>query len=308
MISKTQSSFLTAAALLVSLAIAQGFASDSDVDYPVAFVNNSKIMKSHVDQRLAFIASHSDAAAPATPFAEALQVEIDRALLLQDAEKSVDSSMKDRVRAVARRMAAGVRNPRSFTAEPDDAKVDLYYRDVLLQTYLSRKTDRVGVTPAQVRDFYEQHPEYFTVDSSVTISQILVRVDARTDDEARAVIEDAAARLAAGADFAQVARDLSEGPYAKSGGLWPPQPPGSFIPDVSKIVGELAPGRTSAPFRTPLGWHIVKLEQSSTGGLVPFDDVQERIHDELKSAAQRQAQDQLIKELRAKAVIKIIGA
>ncbi len=74
-------------------------------------------------------------------------------------------------------------------------------------------------------------------------------------DEAQA--KQAAARLAGGADFAKVAVDVAKMDAAavELGALSRDQVPA----DLADAVFSLASGAVSAPLRTPLGWHIVKV-------------------------------------------------
>lgn len=101
--------------------------------------------------------------------------------------------------------------------------------------------------------------------ASQTINQvqarhILVRVDENTTDaQARAKITTLAARIAGGADFAQVARENSEDiNSAPRGGDLGWFVPDQFGPDFGSPVKALQDQQVSAPFRTEAGWHIAQ--------------------------------------------------
>lgn len=100
--------------------------------------------------------------------------------------------------------------------------------------------------------------------NEVRARHILVRVDDDTTDaQAKAKIETLAARLAGGADFAEVARENSEdqSSSAKGGDLgW--FVPEQFGPEFGTPVNALADQQVSAPIRTPAGWHIVQRLES----------------------------------------------
>lgn len=89
---------------------------------------------------------------------------------------------------------------------------------------------------------------------------ILVRVnDATPDADAKAKADTLAARIAGGADFAQVARDESQDPSSqgKGGDLgWFAQD--AYGPDFGGQVAGLQDNQVSKPFRTDAGWHIVQ--------------------------------------------------
>jgi|GEM_PF-2379836 len=280
-----------------------------DVDYAVAFVNSRKITKSQVEARLALITSRtaSQFAAPPT-FDQALQFEINRTLLLQAADREIDSQTKDRLRQVAGLRLAKPADPKVFTKDPTEKEIDDYYRDLLVSVYLDRKLDADAVTPADVKAYYDGHRDLYTSRATVAFRQILIRQDKRTADDARLLAEKAAARLAAGEDFAALAREISEGPYASEGGLWPPQRRGQLIPQMEAVVFSTKPGEASQPFPSPLGWHIVKVENSSPESPRPYAEVQQDIYQQLVTDVRRQTEQKLIENLRSKAIITILGA
>jgi parvulin-like peptidyl-prolyl isomerase len=298
-------------AFLVALA-APLFAESSEVDYAVAYVNSEKITKSMVDRRLAAMTSRAQATAASPTFAEALDVEIQRALILQAAEKQLDQDVKDRVRQMAKTYAAREEDPKVFKRAPDDKTVDLYYQDLLLQAFLQRKLDRFWPTPAEVKEYYDSHPERFAEPPTVIIREILIRLEGRSAEDAKALIDKAAARLAAtslaaGEDFAAVAKEMSESPYAPSGGLWPSKGRGELIPEVESVAFSAHPGEVSAPFKSAIGWHIIKVEEVSDKGLKSYANVQQEIYTELRNVQRARAQNQLVKDLKATAIIKIVG-
>ncbi len=90
---------------------------------------------------------------------------------------------------------------------------------------------------------------------------ILIRTDAVTSDQdARQKLEQLRSRIAAGADFAELARANSQdtGTVAEGGDLgW--FAPGQMVPQFDEVVDSLPPQQISEPFRTPFGWHIVEV-------------------------------------------------
>ncbi|HET7125874.1 MAG TPA: peptidylprolyl isomerase [Lysobacter sp.] len=89
---------------------------------------------------------------------------------------------------------------------------------------------------------------------------ILVRVDDATDDaQAKARIDTLRARIAGGADFAEVAKENSDDLNTKpSGGDLGWFNADAFGPDFGAQVAALQDGQVSQPFKTVAGWHIVQ--------------------------------------------------
>lgn len=93
------------------------------------------------------------------------------------------------------------------------------------------------------------------------VRHIMVRTDNLTsDDKARARVRDLRARIAAGADFAAVARASSDDPNsAGKGGVLGWVSPGELPSPFPEIIAGLKPGELSEPFKTPIGWHILQV-------------------------------------------------
>lgn len=109
----------------------------------------------------------------------------------------------------------------------------------------------------ETRDASQAQPQLV---NQVHARHILIRVDDDTTDaQAKAKAETLAARLAGGADFAQLARENSEdvSSQAKGGDLgW--FVPEQFGPEFARAINALQDKQVSAPVRTDAGWHVVQ--------------------------------------------------
>lgn len=109
-------------------------------------------------------------------------------------------------------------------------------------------------------------------------SHILVE----TEEEALDVI----ARLEAGEDFAELARELSTdfGSGANGGDLgW--FGPGMMVPAFEEAVMSLEEGEISAPVETQFGWHIVTLHGVRDVTPPPIEEVQADLEAQLRQQA-----------------------
>lgn len=79
------------------------------------------------------------------------------------------------------------------------------------------------------------------------------------DATAKQQLDDALEKIAAGEDFAELAKLLSDGPTAPVGGDLGWSNPGSFVPEFEQTIDSLEIGEVSEPFRSPFGWHIVEV-------------------------------------------------
>lgn len=135
----------------------------------------------------------------------------------------------------------------------------------LIQNEIRRQ---VSVNDDQVRTWYETKrdslpPELFQSPESVRIAHLLVvpRPAAEKVEAAHAKIARAQTRVAAGEDFAAVAREMSEWPTAENGGFLGGFRYGDFESDAfDEAVSRLEPGQVSDVIETRFGLQIVKLE------------------------------------------------
>lgn len=281
----------------------------SRVDAVIATVNGEAITRRQVEGRLERLRSRGGAGSANLTFEFVRDLEIDRRLFVMAAEREFtkgDPKAAERLRGILRERAARATNPREADIAPDSRRVDGVYQDYLIRQYIEKKITSVAtVTPAEITSYYTEHVNEFARVTSLTIRQVLIREGGRTSDEARELAEAAAGRIGGGEDFAEVAADVSEGPYAGDGGLWPAQAPGGLIPQVEKAALGLTTGEIAGSFHSPLGWHVIKLEAFEGDAPLPFSEVQQQIYALLRRQKERQAQDALLEALKAKAVIRL---
>ncbi|NIP42004.1 MAG: hypothetical protein GWO41_18310 [candidate division Zixibacteria bacterium] len=138
--------------------------------------------------------------------------------------------------------------------------------------YVSRFLSKVNVTSAEVQDFYEKYKDSLpTQPEAVKLSHILLNIEASgaTLDTARMKAEKVKKLLDEGGDFTTLAQLYSEDKgTATSGGDLGYFERGTLFKEFEDQVFSLEPGEISEPFKTQLGYHIVKLE----------DKLPERVH------------------------------
>lgn len=102
-----------------------------------------------------------------------------------------------------------------------------------------------------------------------------------TEEEAIA----AKARIDAGAEFADVARELSTGPTGPNGGNLGWFSAGMMVPEFEEAVIALEPGQVSDPVQTQFGWHVMTLLETRVQDVPSLDDMREEIAGQLQEAA-----------------------
>lgn len=152
-------------------------------------------------------------------------------------------------------------------------------------------------TDAQVKAYYDAHPDEFL---EVRARHILI-ADSDTPGGAsklspalaEAKIQDIAARLKKGEDFATLAKQYSDDPGSKNkGGELGFVGYGQTVPEFQKQLWALPVGQTSAPFQSRYGYHIVQAEAHRQ---VPFDKARADIEQQLTDEAVRQKMEAITK-------------
>ncbi len=121
----------------------------------------------------------------------------------------------------------------------------------------------IEVRVEEIEDFYINRSDELPAEpDSVTIASILVQVEPSIElqEELQAKMEAVSMKLEAGIDFAEVAKELSDGPAAQRGGRIGVISPGMlFSSNLEDAVYGLTAGAVSSPVVTERGIHIVKV-------------------------------------------------
>ena len=194
------------------------------------------------------------------------------------------------------------------TTEVDEAEAEAYFEknrdNYKSEEQVNVKFIRVNpadlVSDEDIAAHYEENQAEFTTPEVVKARHILKKFPDNATDEQKAETKTAAeellktinAELAAGADFAELARTHSEGPSSAQGGALrggnPKLPPGDYFarggmvkPFEETAFDSLEPGGVSGLVETQFGFHIIKLEEKRAPEAQPFDQVQYDIRQKL---------------------------
>jgi peptidyl-prolyl cis-trans isomerase C len=188
---------------------------------------------------------------------------------------------------------------------------DLIERQALVQSYLESQFPKdIKVSEADVKKFYDDNPDYWKQPENVTVRHVLVRVpEEATPAEATAKEKEAQAartRVSKGEDFAKVAGEVSEDPGSKgAGGALPPFGRGQMVPEFEKVAFETKVDSLSPVFRSPFGWHFLKVTAKNAEGMVAFDDVKDKIELSMQEDSKAGLAQEIIAKLREAAAVKI---
>jgi len=209
---------------------------------------------------------------------------------------------RSRVRAAYLLLTTGNGEGRQAT----DAELETYYkahpaeftqperRRVLAAILPAASAPPPAVSDAEVEAAYKTRRSQFEQPSRAKVSHVLVKVPtvggSAAEDQAKTRAEAALGRLRGGADFAQVAKEMSEDPATASrGGDLGLIGAGELVPEVDKLIQSLKPGEIGGPVRSPFGYHVVKVFEVVPGSRKELKEVAPTLRATLAAEGQLKA-------------------
>ena len=187
---------------------------------------------------------------------------------------------------------------RGINREPEVKElVNEAKRKIVIAKLMEVEVKKSAVTEDKIKEFYQIHKDDFVTPLKLRASHIMVDTEA----EANEVLQ----KLKEGGDFAQLAKQYSKDPSKDRGGDIGYFIKGQLMPELEEICFKLQLEQTSDIIKTKLGYHIIKLTDRIEPRTVELSEVRDAIEKELKDSAQQRMLDELVKNLRSKAHVKI---
>jgi peptidyl-prolyl cis-trans isomerase C len=169
---------------------------------------------------------------------------------------------------------------------------------------------KISVKPTDISAFYEKNPDKFQQPETVHASHVLIAVPQQADEAtkkaARTKAEDVLKQARAGADFARLARTMSNDASAQRGGDLGFFPKGQMVPAFEAAAFALQPGQISDVVETPLGFHVIKVLERRTAQTVPFAQAAPRIEQFLRQEQQQELTKAYVQGLRGKNKVEVL--
>ncbi|MBF0472774.1 MAG: peptidylprolyl isomerase [Nitrospirae bacterium] len=169
-------------------------------------------------------------------------------------------------------------------------------------------TNKIVIAEKEIKDFYDQNPNYFKRPEQVKASHILIKTDPTDDEKKKAEkkkkLEDIGARIKKGEDFATLAKDNSDDPSGKAqGGDLGYFGRGQMVKPFEDAAFSMKVGDVSPIVETQFGYHIIKVTDKKPASTVALDEVKERIKEQLLRKRIQTEVALLIEKLKEKAKI-----
>ena len=162
------------------------------------------------------------------------------------------------------------------------------------------------VSESEIAQYYQDHQAEFSRPERVKARRIFLQVpkDAAARAKAKAQLQSLKDELAQGADFAELAKQHSQGPEAKDGGLMGWVSKGDLVGDLDTALFALAPGEVSGALETEFGVLVLKSEEKQAAGTLAYDQARVEIEPLLRGKAADLRYDAWLKELRKRGLVR----
>lgn len=177
------------------------------------------------------------------------------------------------------------------------------YREQLILDELlkSRIKTSIELSQEELDAFYEKHADELLTSLKVQVSQMLL--------PSLAAAKDLEAQINRGGDFAKLAQRYSlDGKTKANGGDLGPYRKDAILPEIDAVVRTLKPGTVSAPIKTDAGYYLVRVTALDKEMVQADLAIRERLRQELLNEKRRKRFEDVIADIRAKAVIRLAEA
>ncbi len=263
-------------AALLALLIPTSVAANLPLDRIVAVVNEDVIMESELELKLRTVRGQLiKSGAPLPPGTvfrrQVLDGLIQNRIQLQMAERSGirvdDENLNRTINKIADENGVSLSEFREIL-EQDGYSYESFREEIRNEIMLSqlRKrqvNNRINVSEKEIDNFLANQDFQGDIDAEVRLAHILLALpEYATDDEiaeVKKMAEDIRTEIQSGSDFAELAKDISDGQSADNGGDlgWRKM---NDVPSLfAQYVPDMVKGDVSEPIASASGFHLIKL-------------------------------------------------
>ncbi len=190
-------------------------------------------------------------------------------------------------------------------------KSDLQFRQELKERLIvgfmrsEMQKSQTEVSPQKIRDYYEKNRSRFYEEAAVEVRMItLTPLAYESPDLMRQQADAIVAKLAAGEDFAELAKKYSQDDKRNDGGDWGWIKRDEMLTELADVAFNIEPGNYSGVIEQGDNLFIIKVEDKRQEGIQDIEKVRNDIELAITQQLARQAAEKWLERLRKKAYIK----
>jgi len=246
---------------------------------------------------------------------EAIERLIDRELQFKEAKtqgiKAEKKEIKNRIEKIKKRFPSDKEFEKALQHNKltvKDLETAIEKEILIEKLFKAEVEDKTVVPDEEIKAHYEGNTQRYRELEQVRLRHIVLRFDKeiRTKEEARAMAEELLKRIRKGEDFATLAHEYSEDPYRVKGGDIGYIHRGRMIQEIEAQAFDAKIGEIRGPLETEYGFYIIKLEDRKPERQFSFDEVKDKIKDELVEKKKAERTKEWLKSLREKARVEYL--
>lgn len=177
------------------------------------------------------------------------------------------------------------------------------------QVLRAEVADRIAISEAEARAYYDAHIDHFTTPAEASVREIVIKTDAEhraaRRAEALAVREKA---IAPGADFDALAKEYSESGTKTNGGLLGTVKRGDLAGALDDAAFTVPVGSVSELIETEYGFHLLKVAARTDATITAFDSARTEVENILRNEQMKKQTAVYLKKAWAETTIWIAPA
>ncbi len=178
--------------------------------------------------------------------------------------------------AKSKGFALSEENLKEISEEKDEKARKIKEMDAIYENYLLKMTrSRISISKEEIEEYYKSHEEEFKRGESVRVYQILV------PSEAEALEILSILKKSPPQQFEKIAREKSISPEGLKGGDMGYFQRGELPIEIEDVVFSLKVGELSPVVKSSFGYHIFKVVEKKGARLLPLNEVERSIAENL---------------------------
>lgn len=187
----------------------------------------------------------------------------------------------------------------------DQFRTDIREQFIVEQMNLKNVSSAVIISPYKIETYYKEHPDEFKLPDQVHLRMIELRKRDGGDPEAlRRLAREIEAKLAAGTEFAEMAKVYSDGSQKREGGDLGWVNKSVLRKEFADATATLKPGQRSAVIDAPDACFLLQVEEVKAAQLRPLTEVRDEIEKTLLNQERSRLQRKYVERLKRKSFVR----
>lgn len=233
-----------------------------------------------------------------------------RELGIEPTEKDIETSIS----SVMERTGVDQEGLKALLAK-EGMTMERYRHQIKIQILQSRILNRETASEGapddrKLKEYYETHKEEFLASPKVRLCQIILftphNISKEDLEQKAALILEIKKKAIQGEDFGELAKRYSEDPTAPKGGDIGAFSPGELMPELEMELEKTSPGGLVGPFRSNIGFHLVKIEEKLPSSVLPFEEVKDELKNKMLASTQKERFDAWLARAKQEIYIEVL--